>query len=391
MNKLYFFKKPNSNLTKEQNITVIHDINATNLSRMRLILIIFIIVEILFILFNDIPYLTNPSSAVVWNDNKYFILHLLTVFVSFIGFILIKILTKYDKNKSKLIRQSLIPVLTILILSFMAIIDSLDQAKLGHISSVFMADLIIFSTVTMLRFPLNLAVYSIPFLTYLGGLITFQHNTETLISNSINGFIFFLAIILVSTEIYNSHHEKITKNILLEEINFKLNYMSSHDPLTGLLNRRSFGTQVAEKMKIINGSKSLATLILIDIDHFKHLNDEFGHPIGDIVLKEASNIIMKHIKTTDLATRWGGEEFLIFLFQTSISEAYALAQNIRLEIQNKIIVADELEIQITASFGISLLKDNASNSFDISYKSADVALYKAKNHGRNQVVIASEA
>lgn len=390
MNKLYFLKKPNLNLTEDQNATVIHDINVTNFARMKLILIIFIIVEILFILFNDIPYLINPSSNVIWNNSKYFILHSLNVLVSFIGIILIKQLTKYSKNKFRLMNKLLIPTLTTLILSSMAIINALDQAKPGNVSSVFIANLIIFSAVIMLRFPLNLAVYSIPFLTYLSGLVIYQNDTDLLITNIINGFIFFLAIILISTEIYNSNYEKITQNIILREINSKLNYISSHDPLTELLNRRSFSNQVSEKMRIIGESKKIATLILIDVDHFKHVNDKFGHPVGDIVLKEVSNIIIKHIKTTDLATRWGGEEFLIFLFQTSINEAYALAENIRLEIQNKVTEADKFQIQITASFGISLLKDNFSNSFDTSFKAADVALYKAKNQGRNQIVISSE-
>ena len=389
MNKLYFFNKSNSNLTKDQKANIIQDINVTNFTRMKLLLIIFIIVEILFILFNDIPYLINPSSNVIWNDSKFFILHLLILFVSIIGLILIKISNKYDKNKFKNIYKLLIPTLTSLLLSLVAIINSLDQVKSGYISSVFIANLIIFSAVIMLRFPLNLAVYLIPFLTYLGGLVTFQHNSELLISNSINGLIFFLAVILISTGIYNYHWEEITKNIVLEEINLKLNYMSSHAPLTGLLNRRSFGIKVAEKMKIITETKELATLIWVDIDHFKHVNDKFGHPIGDIVLKEVSHILMKHIKTTDLVTRWGGEEFLIFLFQTSIDETYVLANKIRLAIQNKVILADEFQIQITASFGVSLLKDNFSDSFDTSYKAADAALYKAKNQGRNQVVIAS--
>ncbi|MCE5221975.1 MAG: GGDEF domain-containing protein [Clostridium sp.] len=389
MNKLYFFNKSNFNLTKDQRSNIIQDINVTNFTRMKLLLIIFIIVEILFILFNDIPYLINPSSNVIWNDSKFFILHLLILFVSIIGLILIKISTKYDKNKFKNIYKLLIPTLTALLLSLVAIINSLDQVKSGYISSVFIANLIIFSAVIMLRFPLNLAVYLIPFLTYLGGLVTFQHNAELLISNSINGLIFFLAVILISTAIYNYHWEEITKNIVLEEINFKLNYMSSHDPLTGLLNRRSFGIKVAEKMRIITETKELATLIWVDIDHFKHVNDKFGHPIGDIVLKEVSHILMEHIKTTDLVTRWGGEEFLIFLFQTSIDETYVLANKIRLAIQNKVILADEFQIQITASFGVSLLKDNFSNSFDTSYKAADAALYKAKNQGRNQVVLAS--
>ncbi|WP_238898987.1 GGDEF domain-containing protein [Clostridium sp. YIM B02500] len=389
MNKLFFLKKLDLSLTEDQKATVINDINVTNLERMKLILIIFIIVEILFILFNDIPYLINHSSYIIWNDSKYFILHSLNVIVSFIGIILIKLLTKYSKNKFRIMNKLLIPTLTILILSSMAMISALDQAKPGNVSSVFIANLIIFSSIIMLRAPLNLAVYSIPFLAYLSGLVIFQNDINLLVTNIINGFIFFLAIIIISTGVYNSNYEKIAQNIILREINTKLNYISSHDSLTELLNRWSFSNHVSEKMRMIGKSKKIATLILIDVDHFKHVNDKFGHSVGDTVLKEISNIIIKHIKTTDLATRWGGEEFLIFLFESSINEAYVLAENIRQEIQNKVIVTDKFQIQITASFGISLLKDNFSKSFDTSFKSADVALYKAKNQGRNRIVIAS--
>ncbi|NMF05103.1 GGDEF domain-containing protein [Clostridium beijerinckii] len=387
----FFLKKLDLNLTENQKATVINDINVTNLERMKLILIIFIIVEILFILFNDIPYLINHSSYVIWNDSKYFILHSLNVIVSFIGIILIKLLTKYSKNKFRIMNKLLVPTLTILILSSMAMISALDQAKPGNVSSVFIANLIIFSSIIMLRAPLNLAVYSIPFLAYLSGLVIFQNDINLLVTNIINGFIFFLAIIIISTGVYNSNYEKIAQNIILREINTKLNYISSHDSLTELLNRRSFNNHVSEKMRMIGKSKKIATLILIDVDHFKHVNDKFGHSVGDMVLKEISNIITKHIKTTtDLATRWGGEEFLIFLFETSINESYVLAENIRQEIQNKVFVTDKFQIQITASFGISLLKDNFSKSFDTSFKSADIALYKAKNQGRNRIVIASE-
>ncbi|EKQ53795.1 MULTISPECIES: GGDEF domain-containing protein [unclassified Clostridium] len=390
MNELHFFYKQNPNLRKDQKSSIIQDIFITNFVRMKLLLGIFIIVEILFIIFNDIPYLFNPSKNIIWNDSRFFILHLLILFVSIIGLIMIKISTKNSPDKLKNTYKLLIPVLTILLLSLMAIINGLDQLKPGNISSVFIANLIIFSAVIIFRFPLNLVVYSIPFLTYLYGLLKFQHNTELLISNIINGSIFFLAVILISTLIYNYHYEKTAKNILLEETNSKLNYMSSHDPLTGLLNRRSFGTQVSEKMKSIAKTEELAGLILIDIDYYKYINDKFGHPIGDIVLKEVSNILTEHIKATDLVTRWGGEEFLIFLFQTSINEAYSLAENLRLAIENKVVLADECKIQVTASFGVSLLKDNSPNSFDISYKAADAALYKAKNQGRNQVILSSD-
>lgn len=390
MSKLHFFNKLKHDITEEQKSTIVHDISTTNFTRTKLLLIIFIIVESLFMIFNDIPYLLKASTNVIWNDNRFFILHLLIFFVSIIGLFSMKSLAKNNDSNNKKLNNSLIPILTIVLLNLMALINGLDQLKSGNISSVFIANLIIFSAIIMFRFPLNLVVYSIPFLTYLYGLIRFQHNNELLISNSINGFIFFLAVILISTTIYNHHYEEIAKSILLEEANSKLNYLSNHDPLTELLNRRSFGTQVTEKLKKNTKTEGLAALILIDVDHYKHINDQFGHPIGDIVLKEISIILREHINANDLATRWGGEEFLIFLSQTSIKEACSLAENIRLSIQNKEILVDKFKIQVTASLGVSLLKDNFESSFDTSYKAADTALYKAKNQGRNQVVIATD-
>lgn len=387
MNNLNFNNKPILNLTEDQKSNIVHNISITNFARMKLLLVIFIIVEISFIIFNDIPFLFNPSENIIWKDSRFFILHLLISFVCILGLIMIQISAKNNANKLKNIHKLSIPVLTVLLLSLMAIINGLDQLKPGNVSSVFIANLIIFSAILMFKFPLNLIVYSFPFLTYSYGLIKFQSNIELLYSNIINGLIFFVAAIIISTIIYNYRYKEIAKSILLEETNLKLNYMSNHDPLTGLLNRRSFGAQVTEKMKCFTEAKDSAALILIDIDHYKHINDKFGHPIGDVVLKEVSTVLTSYIKTTDLATRWGGEEFLIFLSHTSIDEAYSLAENIRFAIQDKIIVVDEMKIKVTASFGVSVLKDNLPKSFDASYKSADAALYKAKNRGRNQVVI----
>lgn len=389
MNIKRILYKINYIVKKDKKSTVIKEINATNFARMKLVLIVFIMFELPFILFNDIPYMINPSSKVVWNHSGFLILHLLIVLVCSAGLILIEIFNKHEESRFKNIYKLLVPALTILLLSLIAVINGLDQLVHSNISSVFIANLIIFSGVILLGFPLNTVVYSIPFTIYLGGLTIFQQDAGLLISNAVNGLIFFVAVIIISTVIYDNHYERIVENMVLEETVLKLNYLSNHDPLTGLLNRRCFGEKVAEKMKIINETNKSSALILMDIDYFKHVNDNFGHPSGDIVLKEVGNILMKHIKKNDLATRWGGEEFLIFLSEVTIEEAYAAAETIRMIIQNNAIFADKYQINLTASFGVSLLQSNSSDAFDISYKAADAALYKAKNQGRNKVLIAS--
>lgn len=384
-----FFNKTSGFLTKKQEAAILYDIENINFKRMKLFLIILLIIEILFIVCVDIPNLRNSGICITWTDKRYFILHLLLLLVCSVGIILIKTFVKSDNGELKKIHKIIIPALTMIILILISIINGLDQIKIGHTSSVFIANMLIFGAVILIRFPVNLLVYFVPFSTFIGGLIVFQKNPALLNSNIINGTIFFIATIVISKFIYNSQFDQIYKNILLKEANQKLNYMSSHDPLTDLLNRRSFELLAKQKMETANQFEIDAVLVIMDIDHFKNINDKFGHPIGDMVLKEVSNILVENIKNTDLATRWGGEEFLILLLHTSINEAYILANKMRLEIENKIIAIDKFKVNITASFGLAQLEGNFPDSFDTSYKLADDALYQAKNQGRNQVVIAS--
>lgn len=385
----FFLDKTRNLLTKEQETAIIHDIEIINFKRLKIFLIILLIIEILFIGFADIPNLRNNGINVTWTDKRYFVLHLLLSIVAFAGIIITKILIKNDKGELKKIHKIVVPGLTMAMLVLISLINGLDQIKIGSTSSIFIANLVICSAVIMIRFPVNLLVYSIPFSTFIGGLLVFQKDTALLNSNIINGTIYFIAVIIISKIIYDSQFNQLTKNILLEEANLKLNYMSNHDPLTGLSNRRNFEIHAKQKMVDMNQHGEESVLILIDIDHFKNVNDKFGHPIGDMVLKEVSNILLENIKDTDLATRWGGEEFIILIFQTPVHEAYLLANKIRVAIEKKSILIDEFKINITASFGVSPLKGDFSNSFDVSYKLADKALYKAKNQGRNQVVAAS--
>jgi diguanylate cyclase len=384
-----FSNKVSSILTKKQKDAILYDIEITNFKRMKLLLIALLIVEILFIAFIDIPNLSDSGTNIAWTDKRYFILHSLLFLVASVGIIVIKILIKNDRGELKKIHRLIIPSLTIIMLILVSIINGLDQIKIGYTSSVFIANMLICCAVVLIRFPVNLLVYSVPFSTFIGGLIIFQKSPALLNSNIINGTIFFVAVIIISTIIYDSQFNQISKNILLEEANQKLNYMSNHDPLTNLSNRRYFKIHAKQKTKITNQYVEDTALVLMDIDHFKNINDKFGHPIGDIVLKEVSNVLLQNIKDTDLITRWGGEEFLILLLQASINEAYILANKIRIAIENKIIIIDEFKINITASFGVAQLKGNFSDSFDASYKLADKALYQAKKQGRNQVVIAS--
>ena len=164
----------------------------------------------------------------------------------------------------------------------------------------------------------------------------------------------------------------------------ELQRLATTDTLTGILNRRQFfvlGEQEVERSR--RYSRELA-LLLYDIDHFKQVNDTFGHQAGDIVLQELAKLVHAQLRKNDLEGRVGGEEFAILLPETSISEAVVLAERIREIIESVAINIGETSLHITASFGVASVEE-ADVSLDSVYKRADSALYEAKNAGRNCV------
>ena len=142
------------------------------------------------------------------------------------------------------------------------------------------------------------------------------------------------------------------------------------DSLTNLNNRRS-----------LESISDYDCLILGDIDHFKIINDTYGHLVGDEVLVEISSVFRQFIRETDYVCRWGGEEFLIFLKNCDDEDAYGKANILREKIME---LSDEFGFQITMSFGVSNLSDN---TLEDAIKNADEAMYESKNNGRNRVTV----
>nr|WP_256435611.1 diguanylate cyclase [Aliikangiella sp. G2MR2-5] len=167
----------------------------------------------------------------------------------------------------------------------------------------------------------------------------------------------------------------------LEESNKKLEYLSIHDPLTNLYNRNYLNQEFVKDMR--RKSSSGLCLILIDIDYFKKINDEFGHHQGDKVLKQFSNTLINSVRDSDVVTRWGGEEFIIICNHSKVDEAYHLCERIQQSIEQQDFSPVE---RITASFGIAEIKQN--ESINQGFERADAALYIAKDKGRNLIISA---
>jgi two-component system cell cycle response regulator len=176
----------------------------------------------------------------------------------------------------------------------------------------------------------------------------------------------------------------------LERVNKHLAALATTDPLTQIANRRVVEQRIGEEYQRAQRYKHPLSCILIDIDHFKSVNDKHGHPMGDKVLIEVANAIQQSIRTTDLAGRYGGEEFIVIAPETPAIGCGLVAERIRKAITRQTAAkAEEGMPTVTASFGVASL-DLKIKSSDELIKRADQALYQAKHEGRNRVVIASD-
>ncbi len=179
------------------------------------------------------------------------------------------------------------------------------------------------------------------------------------------------------------NHYRLNKEILRNEE--RLFELASKDFLTKAYNRTYFFNIYKQKLAEIYRDKQALSFVLLDIDYFKNINDRYGHLKGDYVLKELVRILKKIIRENDLLCRWGGEEFVILLSNTSLKEAEALAKRMQLSIQQH--TFEEIGSCVTASFGITQKKENdANDTIEAIFKRLDNSLYLAKLTGRNRVV-----
>jgi len=183
----------------------------------------------------------------------------------------------------------------------------------------------------------------------------------------------------------------------LHEVQRKLEEQSITDSLTGLKNRRFFDERLHEEFRRAQRYGDYLSLIMLDLDHFKKVNDRFGHPSGDAVLREASSLIRASIRDPDICARYGGEEFAVILPKTHMSGALAVAERIWRELDAKEYVippngpvvdaAATRTVRVTASLGIAFYPSKDITTGELLLRFADQALYQAKRAGRNTICL----
>ncbi|MBL1211020.1 diguanylate cyclase [Geminocystis sp. GBBB08] len=165
----------------------------------------------------------------------------------------------------------------------------------------------------------------------------------------------------------------------------ELEKLAKTDELTGISNRRHFTSLAEREFNLAKRQKRFFSLLILDIDYFKKINDTYGHPVGDYVIKSVAQECIQCLRKEDLCARWGGEEFIIFLSESNLEEALIVANRIRSHIENKVIIYESFKINLTVSIGVCVYHDD-DKSIVQTISRVDTALYKAKNTGRNKVV-----
>lgn len=234
------------------------------------------------------------------------------------------------------------------------------------------------------RYSLLIFVLSYAAFFYTAGLRPFLDNV--VLSNRTNGFAiasigFALSLVMWR---YNVLHARQRAHI--EEHHKELLNMANRDPLTGLYNRRKFDEIIRDEIAVSGPVLRESSLIMLDIDYFKDINDSFGHPAGDSILVQFSRLLSENIRKGDSVCRLGGEEFIILLPGTPESEAVAVAEKLREFIEHHIFTAGERPVRLSASFGTARLDYNLDPTLISQYSKVDHALYIAKQTGRNRVV-----
>jgi diguanylate cyclase (GGDEF)-like protein len=174
------------------------------------------------------------------------------------------------------------------------------------------------------------------------------------------------------------------RNQQLDKLNRQINDIAIHDKLTGLYNRHFIVGQMERQYGAFLRHGNACSIVMIDIDHFKQVNDRYGHVVGDRVLVAFSRLMESMMRQGDLIGRYGGEEFLLLLPMTDLAAASQLAQRIRARLAAEPLIDQPVMLVVTASFGVAQIR--SGESIDDWLQRSDQAMYSAKEHGRNCVM-----
>ena len=218
--------------------------------------------------------------------------------------------------------------------------------------------------------------------TMLGFLVGNQYLDQPYSSNAVATGFLAMAYLGVSFHAYVDRSMSYFKR--MRDYNNQLQDLASHDPLTKVLNTGAYYKFCDDQIFSSQRSQQIFSVLFIDLDHFKSINDDHGHSVGDEVLRKVAQTIQATVRRSDIVGRVGGEEFSVFLPNTSMTGAENLAETLRGAIESTLVEVDGVRLRITASIGVAVKGFDQQSIQEIQEK-ADQAMYESKRNGRNRV------
>jgi diguanylate cyclase (GGDEF)-like protein len=378
------------NTIKKEDLTQYKEVfkseqNSINAVRGYYLLFLGIIIEPLLIIIFDIPNIINHD-IYYHRTYLYLLLHLLLLSISIFGFFLSKHYRQSNNITGKKLnyyeRQAYF--IPFIYLACIAFINGLDQQTVESISIYTTFALIIAAFV--IDYPKKTAIlFGVSHMFFVIGVIIYQPNYDIMIINIINGTIIVLCAYVISILSYISFFTNIKNDFLLQRANEKFKLLSNTDYLTQTYNRRYGMRRLTEQFSLSNRSTIPFGLLLIDLDDFKLVNDKYGHLLGDEALITVVNKIQNNLREEDIVIRYGGEEFLIILPNTTLAGVQKVGEKLVTVIDEHLFDINGHQFNMTISIGgLSYPKFNSEEIIKL-LEETDRRLYVSKNSGKNKL------
>jgi diguanylate cyclase len=372
--------------SQAQTAMVADDFRLDNLSRLRFMAWVLVPINLLHVLVFGLTNTAQTPNSLLWHQGITWTHSAMALCMVILGFVAHRLLQSPRKPHAE---RAVLAIAMWSGLTFVGLLAVVDQWVTPNITPVLLGGLSL-SLVFLIRPLLAWTLFGSMALLIAWALGLTQHDPNVLLSNRVN----VIAAMCVCGGIATLLWRKSTANALLqkelqashaimERQQTELREMATHDALTGVLNRREFQRLAEQELRRASRHGSSTALVAIDLDHFKQINDRFGHPAGDAVLHQAAQRLRQPLRQSDILARYGGEEFMLLLPDTDLTGAMALAEKLRLWLTQHPVLWAEHELQITASFGVTVTR--LSQRLETLYTEADEALYQAKQAGRNRV------
>ncbi|MES2878638.1 MAG: GGDEF domain-containing protein [Pseudomonadota bacterium] len=286
-----------------------------------------------------------------------------------------------------------LPTATVILgLLFAIVLVTIDQWVTPNITPFLVCSLLV-SVVFYLR-PLQSGVlYLLASVGYFYSIGLTQHNPDQLLSNRLNGVAIGVLSWILTVVMWRNFTTITRQQRQLSKVNLKLQarqadleHLNRHDGLTGLFNRQTLKQMTEQELARARRQSSITSLLLLDLDYFKRINDKHGHPAGDAVLRHVAALLSARVRCTDVVGRLGGEEFMVLLPGTASDAARKLAEKLCRDIDVNSMVWQGVTIPCQVSIGLASTEAVPGFDFEKLYSASDAALYQAKQQGRNRVV-----